>query len=424
MKTLFWKVFSIVLLSQVSLILVVTLLLNIEYEQRFSEFELSEQFQPTAEFWISHYELGMETQDERYSRRGRDYSLSIYSAEADEMIFGRRWGSPENRRTWSYQSESGKDYEIFVQIPPRESLLPEFVGTYPMLGAFSTVLMFSWLLTLLLTRPIRRLQSHVQDLAEGDLDSRLETGLTKRRDEIGDLAKALDEMSERIQTLLESKQRLLYDVSHELRAPLARMQVAAEMVRLQAEERNEDPALHDRVSYEINALNDIISQLLQLARNESEALSQDTMGLREPVEEVVENMRFSWKNREVDLRFTGTSGIYRYSSAMLCSAVKNILENSLKYSPQDKSVEVEVVETEDQQSIFIRDRGPGIPEEKLEAMFQPFTRMQSESIEGFGLGLSIALRAVETLGGTMELTNRPGGGLEAEIKLSLERAKN
>jgi two-component system OmpR family sensor kinase len=422
MKTLFWKVFSIVLLSQVSLILVVTLLLNVEYEQRFSEFELSEQFQPTAEFWISHYELGMDTQDVR--RRSRDYSLSIYSAEADEMIYGRRWGSPENRRTWNYQSESGKEYQIFVQIPPRESLLPEFVGTYPVLGAFSTVLAFSWLLTLLLTRPIRRLKSHVQDLAEGDLDSRLETGLTKRRDEIGDLAKALDEMSDRIQTLLESKQRLLYDVSHELRAPLARMQVAAEMVRLQAEERNEDPALHDRVSYEIDALNDIISQLLQLARNESEALSLDKLGLREPIEEVVENMRFSWKNRKIDLNFSGDPRTYRFSSSMLCSAVKNILENSLKYSPQDQSIEVEVVEVDGQQSIFIRDRGPGIPDEKLESMFQPFTRMQSESIEGFGLGLSIALRAVETLGGSMGLTNRPQVGLEAEIRLSLERAKD
>lgn len=421
MKTLFWKVFSIILLSQVSLILVVTLLLNVEYEQRFSEFELSEQFQPTAEFWISHYELGMDTQD---VRRSRDYSLSIYSVEKDQMIYGRRWGSPENRRTWNYQSESGKDYQIFVQIPPRESLLPEFVGAYPMIGAFSTVLVFSWLLTLLLTRPIRRLQSHVQDLAEGDLDSRLETGLTKRRDEIGDLAKALDEMSERIQTLLESKQRLLYDVSHELRAPLARMQVAAEMVRLQAEERNEDPALHDRVSYEINALNNIISQLLQLARNENEALALDTLGLQEPINEVVENMRFSWKDRLIDLRFSGDSGTYRYSSVMLCSAVKNILENSLKYSPKEKPIEVAVVETAGQQSIYIRDRGPGIPEEKLESMFQPFTRMQSESIEGFGLGLSIAQRAVETLGGSMQLSNRPGGGLEAEIRLNLESVKD
>lgn len=422
MKTLFWKVFSVILLSQVSLILVVTLLLNVEYEQRFSEFELSEQFQPTAEFWISHYELGMDTQSQDV-RRGRDYSLSIYSADADSMIYGRRWGSPENRRTWNYMSESGKEYQISVQVPPRESLLPEFVGPYPMVGAFSTVLMFSWLLTLLLTRPIRRLQSHVQDLADGDLDSRLETGLTKRRDEIGDLAKALDEMSERIQTLLESKQRLLYDVSHELRAPLARMQVAAEMVRLQAEERNEDPALHDRVSYEIDALNSIISQLLQLARNESDALSLDTLGLREPVEEVIENMRFSWKDRQINIAVSGDSGVYRYSAVMLCSAVKNILENSLKYSPKNKSIEVEIVESEDQQSIFIRDRGPGIPEEKLESMFEPFTRMQSESIEGFGLGLSIALRAVETLGGSMELTNRPGGGLEAEIKLSLESVK-
>lgn len=418
MKTLFWKVFSIVLLSQVSLVLVVALLLNVEYEQSYSAFELSEQFQPTAEFWVSHYELGMETRDIR--SRDRDYSLSIYSVEDDEMIYGRKWGSPENRRTWNFQSESGKDYQIFVQIPPRESLLPEFVGPYPMVGAFSTVLMFSWLLTLLLTRPIRRLKSHVQELAEGDLDSRLETGLTKRRDEIGDLATALDEMSERIQTLLESKQRLLYDVSHELRAPLARMQVAAEMVRLQAEERNEDPALHDRVSYEINALNNIISQLLQLARNESDALAMDTVGLREPVNEVVENMRFSWKDRQIELVYTGHPLTYRYSSAMLCSAVKNILENSLKYSPQDSTVEVEVIETEDHQSIYIRDCGSGIPEEKLESMFQPFTRMQSESIEGFGLGLSIALRAVETLGGTMKLANRPEGGLEAEISLSLE----
>jgi two-component system OmpR family sensor kinase len=105
---------------------------------------------------------------------------------------------------------------------------------------------------------------------------------------------------------------------------------------------------------------------------------------------------------------------------MLCSAVKNILENSLKYSPSEEVIEIEVIEATDHQSILVKDRGPGIPEDKLESMFQPFTRMQSESIEGFGLGLSIARRAVESLGGSIQLSNRPEGGLVAEIKLALE----
>ena len=418
MRTLFWKVFSILLLSEVCLVMVVAVLLNIEHEQRFSEFEMSEKFQPMADIVVTHYEQGVDIRSSRLG--GRDNTLSIFAPEADDMIYGRRWGSPENRVSWSFQSESGSNYVAYVQIPPRSNWLPEVAGTYSAVGAFATLLMFSWLLTFLLTRPIRRLQTHVQALADGDLDTRLETGLTRRRDEIGDLAKALDEMSARIQILLESKQRLLYDVSHELRAPLARMQVAAEMVRAQSEERGEDQALHDRVSYEIHALNSIISQLLQLARNENEALAMESVGLHSPIGEVVENMRFSWPNRDINLEFSGSAQTYHYQSAMLCSAVKNILENSLKYSPSEEVIEIEVIEATDHQSILVKDRGPGIPEDKLESMFQPFTRMQSESIEGFGLGLSIARRAVESLGGSIQLSNRPEGGLVAEIKLALE----
>jgi two-component system, OmpR family, sensor kinase len=418
MRTLFWKVFLILSLAQVCLILVVAALLNFQYEQRFSMLELRGNFQPLADFVVAHYEKGVDTSGSEF--RTRENSVSIYSLDDRDMIYGRRWGSPENRVTWDFESESGHAYRVNVQIPPRSRWLPDILDTYPMVGAVATVLMFSWLMTFLLTRPIRRLQTHVQALAGGDLDSRLDGGLTNRRDEIGDLATALDEMSDRIQTLLESKQRLLYDVSHELRAPLARMQVAAEMVRVQAEEHGDDSALHDRVSYEIDALNQIISQLLQLARNESEAVQPDETGLRDPINEVVENMRFSWPNRQIRLQFEGAHQTYRYQSIMLCSAVKNILENSLKYSPVDEVIEIDVVEEVDGQTILIRDCGSGIPDDKLESMFQPFTRMQAESIEGFGLGLSIARRAIETLGGSIILSNHADGGLVAKIYLSLE----
>ncbi len=420
MRTLFWKVFLILAMSQVCLILVVAVVLKFEYDQRFSEFNLSQNFQPLADFVVKQYENGVDVTGGDF--RSRENSLAIFSYAADELIYGRRWGSPENRVSWNFQSEGGQDYQVFVQVPPRSRWLPEVLNTYPMIGAFATVLMFSWLLTFLLTGPIRRLKTHVKSLAEGELDHRLESRLTRRRDEIGALATALDEMSERIQKLLESKQRLLYDVSHELRAPLARMQVAAEMVRAHAEERGEDPTLHERVSYEINSLNAIITQLLQLARNESEGVQLDTSGLREPLREVVEDMQFSWSERDIRLSCTGGLRLYRYQSGILRSAVKNVVENSLKYSPADSPVEILLEESEGQQLIRIRDHGPGIPDDRLESMFQPFTRMQSESIEGFGLGLSIAKRAVETLGGSIMLGNHPEGGLIAEIRLKLQLA--
>ncbi len=391
--------------------------MNLEYEKRFSEYELTERFQPLADLVVSRYEEGEDISDRKLSHGN---SLSIVDLDESQLIFGKHFNQDDKRVSWEFQSSMGRSYLANISIPRRVNLFMLIDGPYTGPGILLTILLFSWLLTFLLTGPIRQLQSHVQSLAEGELDTRLEGRIVKRKDEIGDLAKALDEMSERIQKLLDSKQRLLYDVSHELRAPLARMQVAAELVRSEAEQQGGKTELHDRVSQEIDTLNSIITELLQLARTENGGSKSTHTNLREPILAVVEDMRFVYGNPTISISQQGQPQTYKVDVNALKTAVKNILENALKYSPSDQPIEIEIVETAgDGEQIFIRDNGPGIPDDKLDAVLQPFTRLQSESIEGFGLGLSIAQRAVQSLGGQIKLNNRPERGLQVCISLKL-----
>lgn len=388
-----------------------------QYETRYSEIEVSERYGPLANYIITRYEQGIDISRREFRQRreafendgANDDRLVIRDLDRDRVIFGDWDGERSPNIDFPITSESGVAYMANVGIPPNRNPLPVLTTPAAIATAMVTSLLYSWFFTLILTRPISRLKQHVQSLGRGSLDQRLEGKLMRRRDEIGELATSIDEMSSYIQELLNSKQRLLFDVSHELRAPLARMHVAAGIARAEAESAGANTDMHDRFEQEIEALNALISELILLTKTESDPGEQSPVSLQEQLQTLIDDMQFGFGDREIKTRIDVEADEVQISVPLFGRVVKNLVENALKYSEDE--VLVSLSEDEENWAICVEDKGEGIPEDQLETMTQPFTRLQSESVEGFGLGLSIAHRAAEAMGGSLTLSNREEGGL-------------
>ena len=286
-----------------------------------------------------------------------------------------------------------------------------------------------FLLARYLTTPIRRLSQATRQFASGDLGLRVSPGLGRRRDEIADLARDFDLMAGRLQELIGSQKQLLSDVSHELRSPLARLQVALGLARKR--EPGQCGIELDRIERVAELLNQMIGQLLSLSRLESGVTppSAGTLDLSGILTEVVKNADFEARalNRRVQISDCVPATI-RANESLLKSALENVVRNAVKYTAEDTSVDVSMrpdSEHASQLTIQVRDHGPGVPEEMLTRLFEPFVRIgesRDRKSGGYGLGLAIAKRAIELHGGAISASNVADGGLNVRIRLPLDQA--
>jgi two-component system sensor histidine kinase CpxA len=279
----------------------------------------------------------------------------------------------------------------------------------------------SWWLARWLTGPIRSLRTAVAELGRGDLGARVAPSVARRRDETGELAREFDAMADRIQRLVGSHRQLLRDVSHELRSPLARLGVALELARQRAGTDADEPL--DRVQLEAERLDQLIEQLLVLARLErgEDPEPQGPVDLEELLHEVAADAAFEAGVRDVDVQLSGR-GPSRVTGRreLLRSALDNVVRNAVRYTAPATVVELVLEMRADGARLEVRDRGPGVPEEALDRMFEPFERVEASRERGpggTGLGLAIAARAAELHGGTIHAANRPGGGLVVTLEL-------
>lgn len=293
-------------------------------------------------------------------------------------------------------------------------------------GVFLTGIILCWLLALYLTSPIRKLREATNRLAEGDLSTRVASNVGRRRDELADLAKDFDAMAERIEMLLLSQQRLTRDISHELRSPLARMNVALEIAKQKAVPEM-SPQLQ-RIENESQRLNDMISRLLTLSKLEtgSQEFERYEVNLKNLVEQVAADADFeaAAKNRSVKLVRADNCHVMG-SDALIRSAVENVLRNAVRYTKEGTAVEVSLSNGDERARITIRDHGEGVPDKELENLFKPFYRVgeaRDRGSGGTGLGLAIAEQAVRLHKGTISAKNE-NDGLAVEIVLNCE-AKN
>ena len=277
------------------------------------------------------------------------------------------------------------------------------------------------------TLPLRRLRKVTQRLAGGELSARVGEGLVQRRDEVAALGRDVDLMAERIESLVTAHQRLIRDVSHELRSPLARLNVALELARQSAGPNHAAP--FDRIERESDRLNELIGQLLMLTKLESECGlgPRAEFDLALLVTEIVQDVDFEARNNQRRVAIASSEPLLLHGNReLLRQALENLIRNGARYTAAGSAVEISwrVLESGGRgwARVEVRDQGPGVPEAELADIFRPFYRVndaRERQSGGAGVGLAISERAVRLHGGSLRAANAPDGGLIMEMDLPL-----
>lgn len=302
----------------------------------------------------------------------------------------------------------------FLVMPPDELIAPALAG-----------LVFSAALAWYLAYPIHQLRLGFSRLADGDFAVRLNDAMGRRRDEIADLTKDFDRMAGRLAELVEARDRLLHDVSHELRSPLARMRLAIGLLR-------RDPARLEtsvqRIDTEADHIDKIVGELLTLARLESGVDDAgDYFDLLDVLELVLDDVQFEAEahNVKIDANLpkepSEQDWLIAGSGLLIRRATENILRNALRFSSPHQVIRVSLATQGNGCVLTVEDDGPGIRTTEPSSLLQPFVRDTSYDKSGYGLGLAIARRAIVACGGTLDLTNRAPTGLRVTINLPLVR---
>lgn len=288
------------------------------------------------------------------------------------------------------------------------------------LWILAPVTILCYLLARHLSKPVRQLQRAVQRFGQGDLSARAGS---ERKDELGQLARTFDQMAERIETLLTAERRLLLDISHELRSPLTRLSLAVELAR-----SNEDrEAALNRVQKEADRLNSLLSELLQVTRAEGDAgaLRKEPVRVDLLLAELAGDGAIEAEARGATLELTPPPALTLEGDAeLLRRAIENVMRNAIRHAPPGSRVEMQTGIQDSRLTIRLRDYGPGVPEEALGRIFDPFFRLDTDrnrASGGAGLGLAIARRAVDLHHGTLRARNAHPG-LLVEIELPLPHA--
>ena len=293
----------------------------------------------------------------------------------------------------------------------------------PIAAAVLASLLFSVLLAWYFSRPIRALRQAFDAAAGGDLAPRFGAGSGKRSSELNDLGRDFDRMTARLRNLIDGQTRLLHDVSHELRSPLARLQAAIGLAHQQPEKL---AASLERIERESVRMDKLVGELLTLARLEAGAIkaNQEEINMGELLDQIADDANYEASSQQRSVVQEGEADVLVAGQAdLLGRAIENVVRNAIKHSPEGGMVQLQTLLLPDARQLRIRvlDRGPGVAPADLATIFQPFFRSSSASVEGHGLGLAIAQHVIEAYGGNIKATNRADGGLCVEMVLPVKR---
>lgn len=338
--------------------------------------------------------------------------------------------SPPVQRDSRVSSDGQHRYTVVVGFPPGPRVFfgPRGMPVPGLLIAVISSGIVCYFLSWYLTKPIVRLRAATRQLAAGDLTARAGAPIGMRSDEVAGLMRDFDTMAERLESLVKAQSRLLNDISHELRSPLARLNVALGLARQRA--NPESVAMLERIELEATRLNELISRILTLARLEDgeQHVPQTAVPLDELVLTVAEDAEFEAQARHCHVESTIPEGDWevRGDGALLHSAIENVVRNAIRYTGEGTTVGVELRRSAGngppEALVRITDCGAGVPALELDKLFQPFYRLddaRGRNTGGVGLGLAITERAVRFHGGKIAASNRAEGGLAVEIRLPL-----
>jgi two-component system sensor histidine kinase CpxA len=338
--------------------------------------------------------------------------------------------APPMQRDSRASSDGKHRYTVVLGMPPGPRVFfgPRGLPVPGLIIAIISSGIVCYLLSWYMTKPIVRLRTAARQLAAGDLTARTGAPATTRKDEVAGLMRDFDAMAERIETLLKAQSRLLNDISHELRSPLARLNVALGLARQRVGVASVD--MLDRIELEASRLNELIGRILTLARLEDgeQLVPQTPVPLDEIVTSVTEDAEFEAQARHCHVHTSIPEGEWqvRGNASLLHSAVENVVRNAIRYTQEGTSVDVALtseVRTGAHEAVLrVSDSGPGVPADALGKLFEPFYRLddaRGRQTGGVGLGLAITERAVRFHGGRVKAFNREAGGLVVEIRLPM-----
>ncbi len=313
----------------------------------------------------------------------------------------------------------GQRYALVAEMPPEARRPTWTMHAVHLCVMFLISGLFCYGLARYLTAPVANLRAATQELADGNLNVRVSPSLGTRRDELASLGHDFDLMAERIESLLNSQRRLLGDISHELRSPLARLNVALELARGRA--GVEATSALERIGREAEELNVMIGQLLTLTRLESDRaeLQKTEVDLPTLVRRVADDANFEARGRNRAVRVVACEDCQMIGSEpLLRSAIENVVRNAVRYTDEGTEVEIKLDCDDEGEKplavVSVRDHGKGVPENVLEKIFSSFYRVEDardRQTGGAGLGLAITARAVRLHGGTVTAMNATDGGL-------------
>lgn len=324
------------------------------------------------------------------------------------------------------KAPDGQSYRISYQIdglrgPPDKQRREILNIPIPMIwiGVLGGLL-FSTFLAWNLTRPMRQLRAGFERVAQGDLAVRLFPVMRSRHDELTEVARDFDSMAERLQALVSAREQLLHDVSHELRSPLARLQLAIGLAHQNPS--NVENSLQ-RIEHESERLDKMIGELLALSRAENRSLADDDeyFDLHELVKVVVNDARYEAQVPGVEIQFKVTPPLeytVKGNAELMRRAIDNIVRNALRFSSHCQQVKVTLSQVDKSYQIQVADQGPGVEESKLSSIFDPFVRVKSAmSGKGYGLGLAITRKVILAHGGQVEARNGEPNGLVITLRI-------
>jgi len=334
-------------------------------------------------------------------------------------------------------SPKGANYILIARYPPPARPLPPRlgergslwfglqVGARTLLPLLVVGGLFCYLLARSLAQPIERLRNTAQELSEGNFAARVDPEFLKRRDEIGHLGRDFNLMATQIDKLVEAQRRLLADISHELRSPLARQGVALGIAKRRGN-TEVMPSL-DRIAREAGRMNEMIGQLLDLSEVESgtDGIAKSQFDLKGLLETIIQDADYEARDNNRAVRLVAVESCETNGSPeLLGSAIENVVRNAVRHTAANTEVEVSLTSEanngERRALIIVRDHGVGVPDKALNDIFRPFYRVddaRDRKSGGTGLGLAIATRAIQLHGGSISASNATSGGLQVEIRI-------
>ncbi len=333
-------------------------------------------------------------------------------------------------------SEQGRPYVLLLYLRAGFAHLPQVIlgrGVLFLLALLLLVTLLCLWLAYHIASPMYAIQAAARKVTRGDLSARAPAEVLRRRDELASLAADFNSMVDRIEVLVQTQKQLLASVSHELRSPLARLNVSVALLQEDSGARGRQ--LLGRMERDLGVIDRLIGQLLTLSRFEAgvSGARREDVDLSELVEEVGADGYFEAQaaNKGVKVTITRSARVQEADSYALRSACENIVRNAVRFTSPGTTVEIELA-----QQLFagrwyaiiaVRDRGPGVPVPMLRSIFEPFVRVEGQDVQGHdgpadgnGLGLAIAAGAVRLHRGSISARNRDEGGLEIVVRIPLE----